>query len=265
MTTPVRIAVAVVVIAASGFAAYAFASRANVGTKPSATPTATNLNENLLGEPLPAARYRANMDSAVARTLSDWSPVQFDLYVTLPSGWVMQDLSLSDVSFNSATHAFIGFFTVLDVYKDPCHPEAGFAGEGWPPADSELESDLRSMTGFEAGPVTSVTIGGRAARHFTVSNNIDTSAAACTDGALLPLFATLDSPSRQAELRNRAHSPATNGGTTREIWIVNQDSGQGGTIRPLLIVAETGSDDPVTARARIESILSSVGLSSYQD
>jgi hypothetical protein len=197
---------------------------------------------------------------------------QFEFQATFPSGWTMQKRLPAEVQFQLQGpfvpyhFPYIGFFSVREVYKDPCHPEAGFAGalRAYQPNANDpeiyannLETELKSMAGFDAGPSTSATIGGHQARHFTISNGIDTSTAGCTDGELLPLFATMDARDTQTELIWREHSPATNGGTTLEVWIVNGVERSHG----LLIVGETGSHDPASGMRAIESILASITFS----
>ncbi|HEV7199538.1 MAG TPA: hypothetical protein VGO32_01905, partial [Candidatus Limnocylindria bacterium] len=59
---------------------------------------------------------------------------------------------------------------------------------------------------------------------------------------------------RQAETNIRAHSPATNGGTTQQIWVVDRNP------FPLVIVGGFGSDEQA-GRDTIEEILASIDLS----
>jgi hypothetical protein len=178
----------------------------------------------------------------------------FQTELTLPEGWEADSISSAEVGLGGPDGQWLGFFAVQRIYKDPCHPEDGYQGSYalTPSNAQDAVNELTNLIGFEAGPEETSTIDGLPTTHFPLSNDIDAVAEECTDGNLLPLFMTLEAD-KQAELSRRTHSPATNGGTTEQVWVVNRD------LYPLLIVGEFGSDEQ-TGRHAIEEILASIAL-----
>jgi hypothetical protein len=176
----------------------------------------------------------------------------FRTELTLPEGWSASDMSTAQVAVGGPNGEFLGFFAVQRVYKDPCYPELGYQGSYLSPSNAEdIVSEFGALVGFQTSEVTETTIDGLPTTNFALTNDIDTDATECTDGGLLPLFMTLEAD-KQTETTVRAHSPATNGGTTEHIWVVNRD------LYPLLIVGEFGSE---AGREVIEEILASIDLS----
>ena len=225
---------------------------APVGTSASPSPSAPPssslrfLDEGMINIPVANGRYRTIVGSVVPA-------FAFDL--TLPAGWVVTKVTHSEVDTGGPGEGgpWVGFFTVARVYKDPCHPGSGYQGSYLGTANAnDLETELSNLQGFDATPATSVRVGGFDARRFTISNSIDTNTAGCTDGPMLPLFMTDDVPDRQAELRTREYSPATNGGTMQHVWIVNRE------MWGLLIVGESGDQDPIAGLQVVEQIVDSI-------
>jgi hypothetical protein len=69
----------------------------------------------------------------------------------------------------------IEFQIASNVYPDPCH---SFAGPADPPIGATVDDLVTAMTtlvGFQAGPVTDITIGGLPAKAFDLTNEIDQS------------------------------------------------------------------------------------------
>ena len=211
-------AVAAVVIVAVVMA-LAFDPRPSPGTNgsptptQSASPTTTLIDTTTIGQTLASGTFRVG------------SPFDIGLRVTLSGTWKVLDLRNGQISFGGSRSAYLGFFLVRDVPVDPCHPDTGSRSPFDPPDASTLVDALRSLEGFRAGPVTTLTIGGRTARHFRLRNSIDTESGECTNGLMLPIFEELgDGP------------VSTNGGTSQEVWVVDV------LPRPVLIVGETGTD-----------------------
>jgi hypothetical protein len=222
-----------------------------LGATPSPSPI--DLTRAFAGRSLEAGTYSVTIGK---------SPRRFSVQLTLPDGWQLDTRDQSEVAFTGPDASYLGFFAVLRVYRDPCHPEKGFAGDYLSPSNSmDLEHELAALVGFHASDVESLTVGSRPARYFVLSNSIDTEKDACTDGQLLRLFATMDADRTEPGLNDRAHSPATNGGTTQHIWVVSDGSGlaanpDGGI--PALIVGETGRGLQATKLNAIRSILASL-------
>jgi hypothetical protein len=193
-------------------------------TTPSATPTpdpssrAIALNDTDDPQPLAPGRY----SGTVGRNIRE---VRFE--ITIPEEWTAQHVSAGEVNLRGPHqgYPYVGLFSVVRVYRDPCHPESGFQSL---PFDhdyttaQQIIDRLRRLEGFEATEGDWVTLGGRDAYHFFLSNSINASGWRCTDGALLPLFATWEA-NLASELEERRHSPATNGGTSLEFWVVATD------------------------------------------
>ena len=69
----------------------------------------------------------------------------------------------------------IEFQIAANVYPDPCHSAAGPADPPIGPSVTDLVTAMTTMVGFQAGPITDVTIGGYPAKAFDLTNAIDAS------------------------------------------------------------------------------------------
>ena len=228
------IAAAIVALAAVGVSLLS----SNVGNQPRlVNPT-----------PSPEALNGADLDNALAAgTYSIGIPFGTPFTVSLPADWRLQRLNVEETVFGNDSpdgNPSVGLFKATLVYADPCHPEDGYQRPetSSPLSAEELTTDLANLTGFEASSVTTEEINGRTAYRVRISNSIDTSTAACTDGDLLPLF----------ELTS-GEPASTNGDTAQEIWAV--DLGNGDAV---LVVAETGDDDVDARLQQIEEIVASL-------
>jgi len=181
-------------------------------------------------------------------------PFNVPFQAQLPKGWSLRNLGSGAAEFGLAGtngSPYLGFFVVQGVYVDACHPEAGTRTTRVPLSRNPIAIDdaekltafLRSIHGVNAGSVTTVTIGDRAAAHFVVSNEIDAAADRCSDDPWVSLFDPLHGePAR------------TVGGTTQEMWVVS------GTSRdwPVLIVGEVRDSAANEDQAAIDRVLASV-------
>ena len=228
-------------------------STATSAAGPSATPPVSIgpspsprfLSETLVSQSLAGGRYETALGSVVPA---------FWLNLTFPAGWTVTKVTHTEVDSGGAGEGapWLGLFTVGRVYKDPCHPEKGVQGGYLGTSNAQnMEDELTNLVGFTSTPATSLQIGGYDARAFTISNAIDTATAGCTRDQLLPLFMTDDVPDRDAELTKQEYSPATNGGATQHMWVVERN-GWG-----LLIVAEW-PDGNAAAQQTIQDILDSI-------
>ena len=163
--------------------------------------------------------------------------------ITVPSDWAPQVVARGQWAFarNGSAYPFVGLYVVEDVFRDPCRPEAGtWLPNQLAPLDAtQLEHALTRLDNFAAGEVTSIEVGGRPARHFQLSNQIDTSAAGCADGAVLPLFEV------------GGERVSTNGGTSQQIWIVQATPA-------MLIVGELPADPTSADEALLAAIIDSI-------
>jgi len=175
-------------------------------------------------------------------------PFLMPFSIALPADYARtsQPVTPGEAQFDGSA-GFIAMFLVQSVPDDPCHPPASeepssgspstAPGTPAPPSAEELVTALTHLTGFDAGPISSTTIDGLPAKAFTISNTIDTGTAGCDGGPMLPLFTTINGT-----------SPATNGGATQQLWVVDAPE------RPVLIVVESGPEQ----RSVDDAVLSSI-------
>jgi hypothetical protein len=204
----------------------------NVGPAPSVHPTASPIaiTQADIDRPLSPGRYSFDVGPQNEGNLT--------IDLSLPTGWRLDAKSPGQVVLGEA--GFIGFYSVSRVYADPCHPETGVQpriGQG-SLGERTVGDALASMQGFTTSYVATESVGGLQARHYTITNQIDTDTAGCTDGALLPLFVTTDADYQDEMAQRTESSPATNGGTSHEVWVVTSPADLGGHF-PLLIVIDT--------------------------
>lgn len=229
-------AVAVIVLAIAG---WQFLPRSNSGNvvpteepTPSPTPIALALNDT--GSSLDGGRYAVDVGEG------DW---RFSVELSVPPGWVA-NVGSNLVGFNGPkANLFpqVNFISVQRVYADPCHPENGVAGTHTGPSNAdELVEELSSLPGFDVTEVSTATVGGLTARHFTITQAIDTAAEDCTEDPWLPMVITWDgSVSGELARRNLAVSLSTAGSVPEHFWVISR--GQGAN--PLIMLTETGSPD----------------------
>jgi hypothetical protein len=217
------------------------------------TPTPIGLASDDLGRSLEGGRYTGWVKGARGGFE--------DVALTIPAGWALGSWNAGEVSFGGeggVTEPYLGLFSVGHVYADPCHPELGYATAGIVPMTAgELEQALTHLAGFHAGPVSTIIVNGREAKHFVISNDIDTRGASCTQGAL-SLFVTTQGRPPQRIVGFQPYGFATSGGTRQEIWVLPSD----GANDLLLVVAEV-SDGTVAAeqQAAIDAVMSSLSYS----
>jgi hypothetical protein len=106
--------------------------------------------------------------------------------ITLPPGWMLDNLSPSGVGFSSkrVQNAGIAILAMdrAKVYQNPCHPETSPKAFG-AGADS-LVAALSSIRDFEVANVQDVTIGAARGKSFEFGNGINTSAAGCSSNPM---------------------------------------------------------------------------------
>jgi hypothetical protein len=88
----------------------------------------------------------------------------------------------------------IEFQIASNVYPDPCHTFAGPADPPIGPSVDDIVVAMTTLVGFQAGPVTDITIGGLPAKAFDLTNEIDQST--CDGGSVSTfIFADSNAPS----------------------------------------------------------------------
>jgi hypothetical protein len=144
-------------------------------------------------------------------------PVEpYRLELTLPNGWTPRTVTRADTGFSSPWEdSFFMVVRVAAVYKDPCHPELGYATSPalGAPNRSTIQQALTSLPGFEHDPITTVRVGNQPATEFVLRNRIDAEAAGCTDGSDLPIAVT-GNADIESELEIRREAVLTVAGST---------------------------------------------------
>jgi hypothetical protein len=98
------------------------------------------------------------------------------LTVTLPAGFEHGRGASDSVGIQgNPPGRGVEFQIASNVYPDPCHSSAGPAVPPIGPSVDDLVTAMTSLVGFQAGPVTDITIGGLPAKAFDLTNEIDQS------------------------------------------------------------------------------------------
>jgi hypothetical protein len=143
----------------------ALAKGANIGGPgPTAVPTPTppQLNTLPTGD-LPPGSYEIDAIFPVRLSFS------------LPAGFTHGRGASDGVGIQSGRTPQHGieFQIASNVFPDPCHRTGGAASPPIGPTVDDLVTAMTTLVGFEAGPVTDVTIGGTRAKAFDLTNAID--------------------------------------------------------------------------------------------
>jgi hypothetical protein len=139
----------------------------------------------------------------------------------------------------------IEFQIASNVYPDPCHSFAGAANPPIGPSVDDLVAAMTSLVGFQAGPVTDITIGGLPAKAFDLTNEIDQSSC---DGERVFTFVFADS----------SGSSGVGKGERQRIYVMNVQ-GTRLMIMTYYYSNETGSTDAAEA-ATLAAIIQSISF-----
>lgn len=165
-------------------AAFIGGSQGGVGGPPSATPSPTPT-------PIPISV----MKSGESGTYALDGPFVIDgITMTLPEGFAPDSgANASRVQFSisvgDTAPAWLTFNIVDEVYPDPCGAPLVAPSEPLGPTVDDLVTALRDMKGYEAGPVTDVTIGGLSAKSFEL---VDAADNVCEPGTLISMANGVD-------------------------------------------------------------------------
>jgi hypothetical protein len=164
----VRVALVAAVVVVAVIIGANLLPRPSVGPSPSVTPSVAPSEPPLLsGRPtgdLAAGTYRINL-----------TPIPVQLTFALPTGFNHDQYGIEAIHGTSGPNRGIEFQFASNVYPDPCHRAAGAADPAVGPSVDDLVTALTSMVGFQAGPVTDLTIAGFPAKAFDLTNEIDAS------------------------------------------------------------------------------------------
>ena len=185
MNTTVRLALAATVVAVAALLGYTYLVAPNVGDDRSNEPTPTAASSAAPSSaPAPAPIFgTTNLDPGTY-SIGDFFPVQFDLTITdewetwgaerdIVRIWKPCDPELCP------THSAILDFEIVRTTLNPC--DGAVADPLTAESVDDLVAALTTLPGFEAGPVTDVSVDGYAGKAFELSftGPIDP---ACGDG-----------------------------------------------------------------------------------
>lgn len=214
-----------------------------VASTPSPTPAAppsvaasnASLGDADLNHPLKPGTYRVD----------DTFGAPFE--ITVPVYWRLKALTASDVEFaytlDGENHpAWVVVDLVDNVFEDPCHSGGGPADPPAPRTVDGVVDALTSMAGFEAGPVTDVSVDGLAGKAVDLVNAIDTATAAC-DGAMLPMWTNKGGGGGSTPVDGRARE---------QIRVVDVDGS------PVIVDGETFVDTTSSLQDETRQVLESI-------
>lgn len=247
MFTPVRTAIAAAAIVIAASAALVLLPR---GNGPAASNPVASPSPSAFASPSPSATSSVTASVAPIGVLNAGRyrievPFALPFSITFPSSWTMRGLAGGEVNFVRSTPAEAAPWVTIDlvngVIADPCHGP-GRPKSPAPATVAELVTAITGMVGFNAGPITDVSLGGLPAKSFQITNSIDTDTANCTFGPMLPLWTFPGS----------TVGGGTNGGATERIWVLSVN----GTL--VVIDGETFPTTPAAAAQEIDTVVQSV-------
>jgi hypothetical protein len=141
-------------------------------------------------------------------------PFPLPFTFTIKSNWILEHLGTDSISLNRFQDPgadWLDIQLIENVLSDPCAGELTDPPVSPNPAD--LINALATMPGFEAGPITEVTVGDHSGSHVFVTNEMDGDALGCVGGNGIPIYTTVDLPD----------ASITNGNSRDEFWVVDVD------------------------------------------
>lgn len=201
-----------------------------------ATPSTGDLTQADIDRPLTAGTYRVG------------DPFGAPFGITVPDKWQLKTLKAGDAQLSitpdgQSYPAWIVVDLIENVFADPCKSDGGPID---PPVATNVDAVVKAlthMTGYTAGPVTDVTIGGHKGKAVEIANDIDTDTAGCDGGKMLPMWTF-----------RGGDGAATNGHATEQLWVLDVN----GT--PVIVDGETFDDTPPALRDAIKPIVETIAF-----
>jgi len=226
MTNFTRMAIVAAAALAVAFVVFNFWPRNPSVASPTAVPATSPTTAPITPTPQPSITAvldpRDTTRELPAGAYQGGEGFQLPLSFVVPDGFSVRDYQPGDIGLNSSsstsdghTAADVDFVIVDSVYENPCHTATGHAPPTAGPSVDDLVTAISRQTGFTAGPVSDVVIGGVTGKTFELSNSIDTDTAGCIGGPMLWqwTYPTASGTSLWG----------TNGGTREKIWVLNVD------------------------------------------
>lgn len=245
-TRVAKVAVGAAAILVASTVAFALLPRGlelgGISTPPSATPSAPPTPSTPAPTPTSTARPAGAMDPGRYRMEA---PFRAPFSITFGTSWIARSVGSANAEFLKADSldgqaAWVTVHLVEGVLVDPCHPELGDVT----PAPATVDALLRALTGlkgFVAGPVTDVRLGGLPAKSVIIRNSIDTEAAGCGKGPMLPMWTF-----------GGGQQAATNGGGTERLSVLLVHG------RLVVIDGESFPGTPSSAIEEIQAVIDSI-------
>jgi hypothetical protein len=168
------------------------------------------------------------------------------LFFTVPSGFEHGRGASDGVGIQgNPSGKGIEFQIASNVFPDPCHTFGGPANPPIGPSVDDLVTAMTTLVGFQAGPITDITIGGLPAKAFDLTNEIDQSTC---DAGTVDTFIFADSSGRSG----------VGQGEHQRIYVMDVQ-GTRLMIMTYYFSNETGSLDAVDART-LATIVQSIGF-----
>lgn len=163
----VRVALVAAVLAVAVIIGANLLPRQSVGPTPSVEPS--------LAPSGPALLYNVPTGDLAAGTYALNLAIPARLTFTLPAGFNHDQYGIEAIHGTSGADDGLEFQFASNVYPDPCHRATGAADPAVGLSVDDLVTAMTRMVGFQAGPVTDLTIGGFPAKAFDLTNEIDAS------------------------------------------------------------------------------------------
>ena len=210
-------------------------TNAPVDSQPSAAATSS-----ATAEPVPGL-FDGTPDIAAGTYAFDFLGVP--MHITVPAGWVRHEDFYLTAGPEETSSAFLSFLDVTDVYKDPCHWNAGKAGIG--PTVADLVTGLQAQPGMVTSAPAPLTVDGFTGTQLTITTPADVDLSTCYTGTYA--LWTIDqsgSVDRQIE---------TTPGGTGTLWILDLNGKRG--------VISFASDQPTSETGtQIQGMLDSLKI-----
>jgi hypothetical protein len=205
LSTPLRLAAAIAVVAIAGVAGLNLLRGNGVGG-PTAAPTSSLITSPTTS---PATLPPASATSAapafppegatLAGTYRAGEPFLLPgLTFDVPAGWKsfsgvnprVISLVIASRTQAGSNGAFVNFEVPLAIYADPCATGNTVAVPNLGPTVDDFITALSNLPKFTVGPVTDVLVDGLPGKQFDFTNSVPSNGAGCTGDGLIQVWST---------------------------------------------------------------------------
>ncbi len=205
MSTPLRLAAAIAIVAIVGVAGLNLFRGGDVGgptTAPTSSPITSPTTSPATLPPASATAAAPTFPpegAALAGTYRAGAPFQLpDLTFDVPAGWKawtgvksrVISMVIDSRTEEGSNGAFVNFEVPLAVFADPCRNTIVVPDLG--PTVDDFITALSNLPKFTVGPVTDVLVDGLPGKEFDFTNSVPSDGAGCTGDALIQVWSTGD-------------------------------------------------------------------------